>query len=177
MSPERSASGTAVCGATTPCIGCVQRRSASTPVIRPSAVDTIGWYSVRSSPRASAPRRSRLSVARWFAMRCSRRSTVAWRAPPLRLAWYIAVSATWSTSSEPWLPRPANAMPTLALTCTSTSVSEERLGQRGADPGGERSALRRLVEVFAQDDELVAAETRQRVARPEHGRSSDRRRR
>ena len=69
----------------------------------------------------SAPRRSRFSVARWLASRCSRRSTVACRAPPLRFAWYIAVSATCSTSSEPWLPRPANAMPTLALTCTSTS--------------------------------------------------------
>ena len=29
--------------------------SASTPVIRPSRVSTIGWYSVRSSPRVERP--------------------------------------------------------------------------------------------------------------------------
>ena len=55
-------------------------------------------------------------------------------------------------------------MPTLALTCTSISESVNGLAERRADPRRERRALRRLVEVFAQDDELVASEARQRVA-------------
>ena len=59
MRPDRSASGTSNVGLTNPLEGWSQRRRASTPAILPVSVSTIGWYSVRSSPRADTPRRSR----------------------------------------------------------------------------------------------------------------------
>src|ERR1700730_16599816 len=53
MRPDCSASGTSVVGDTRPRDGWTQRKSASTPATRPSAVATIGWYSVRSSPQVA----------------------------------------------------------------------------------------------------------------------------
>ena len=104
------------------------------------------------------------SVARWLASRCSRRSTVACRAPPFRFAWYIAVSATCSTSSGSVVAA-AGERDADARAHLNVDVRErERPRQRGTDARRERSALRRVVEVFAQDDELVAAQTGEGVA-------------
>jgi len=63
-----------------------------------------------------------LEAAAVSAIRSSRRSMTWWLAPPLRLTWYIAVSASCRSWSEMFSPWPAKAIPTLAVMAISVSV-------------------------------------------------------
>ena len=77
----------------------------------------------------------------------------------------IARSASRSSSSGDSAPRLVNAIPMLAVMLISWSDESERLGQRGIEADGDRAGLGRVVEVFAQDHELVTGQTGQAVAR------------
>ena len=68
-------------------------------------------------------------------------STVAWRAPPFRLAWYIAVSATCSSLLGS-LVAAAGERDTHARAHLHVDLRQrEGLAERGADPCRERAAL------------------------------------
>ncbi len=168
MSPDCSASGTMVSGATIPRMGCAHRSRASTPVIRPSAVATIGWYSVRSSRRAKAPRRSRLSVARLSARRCSPHvdHPVAGAALALGLV-HGGVGVLEDLFGDVVAAAgegDADAGADLHLDAERTKASASASSIRVASG----STCDVCVEVLAQDDELVAGQAGQGVA----GRSS-----
>ena len=99
-------------------------------------------------------------------------STIRWHPPPMRLAWYIAMSALSTSSSEISSPGPANAMPTLADSVIGSSVPASTNGSARTWPIrlARTSTSVAAVQVLAQEDELVAGEPGERVARADQSR-------
>ncbi len=83
----------------------------------------------------------------------------AWLPRPLRLARYIAASASCRSVSGWRWRRAATATPRLV------AGELQRAGERGGDALRHRTRRARGRDVLEQDDELVAAEAGQRVAR------------
>ena len=94
-------------------------------------------------------------------------STTWWLPPPLRLTWYMAVSAPWSKCSASQFDRLAKAMPTLAESPTSAPTKGNGFPNSCGDPLSHDLDLMGLVEFFAQDDELVPGQPGQRVLGPQ----------
>ena len=141
------------------------------PSAVPSAARTRGWYarSRRSPAKAACMSRRRFlrSLTSWVA----RRSMTWWPAPPPRLAWYIAASASTTSWWEMSSPGPAYASPTLADAGSRSCSRPGRTNgsvERADHPGGERLHLRHAGQVLAQEHELVAVHAGERVARPDH---------
>ena len=121
ISPVSSATLMNWPGATRPRAGWRQRTSASTPaqpgaVPAPSSAST-GWYTTNSSSRTRASCRSASSVARCVTWVCMRGSNSTQRPRPLRLASYIAVSASRSRPSASATGWAEVTTPMLALLC------------------------------------------------------------
>ena len=125
---------------------------------RRSARSNWGWNSTRSSSWSRARRSARSVRSRETACVCIASSNSSWRAPPRRLARYIAASASCSRFDGA-LRRPVGDRDPDARRHRHLGAGEhERLGERRGRALGELDGLLLAAEVLAQHDELVAAE-------------------
>ena len=149
MCPLDSASAMKRSGARRPRVGCCQRISASTPVIRSVSSSTSGWYSSNSSSRSSARPSSLPSSMRSTSCARMTGSKRATRPLPASLAAYIARSALPRTSSAvasgPGHSRPRLADETIwrpSRTSGGSSARRMRSATCAASSGPERSSSR-----------------------------------
>ena len=162
--PVSSASPMNRSGPIRPRVGCCQRSSASTPTVLPSWRDTIGWYSRRTRCGRA------LGVAR-FVARTARAPSGAWSpgttAPrscprPSRRTSRIGHCAT---ARPPVHPTIAAGDPDRCRDVHGTPVENEALAECRQDPCGDPLRLSLAADTFEQDRELVASQSRRRVAR------------
>ena len=85
------------------------------------------------------------------------------------MARYIAASASRSSDSGVSCSVAASVPPTLTVQKCSPLSSTSGLGDRGREPLGDVDGAARAVDVGADDDELVAAQARDRVRRADRG--------
>ena len=94
-------------------------------------------------------------------------NSVTWPPRPRSLARYMATSASCKRSSRE-VPASLNAMPMLMVATTSwPPLSRMRLTQRLEHPVGHLAGILGRAHALEDDHELVAAETRQGVTRPD----------
>jgi hypothetical protein len=152
-----------IVGDTGPRLGCVQRRSASTPVRRPLAVSTICWYETRSSPRPGAPGSARREPGVVAGdVQLAQAADVTAR-PMAALG---AVHGKISVMDERLGFRIAAAVAGDADTAVNVQLDvcqRERAGESGVKSDRDRVGLGRIIEIFAEYDELVAGQTGQAV--------------
>ena len=93
-----------------------------------------------------------------------------WPAPPLRLAWYIAVSALSTSWSEISSPGTGERHPDAGRDRELGLAQQERGSERPVDAPGQGLDVGRAVQVLAQEHELVSGDPGQGVARPDQPR-------
>ena len=153
-------------GGSTPRTGCCQRSRHSTATGCPVARSSRGWpYMTNSSPvtaRCSSDRRRTVRSAR----SCSSGRGAPIRLPPAALAPYIAASAvasTWSAS----VGRDGQLQADAGADLVRAVRQPERHPAAGQHPAGDAEQGCQVVDVDADDGELVAAEPGDGVAGPD----------
>ena len=166
-SPVSSATGMKRSGGSSPRLGVPPARERLEPQHRAARRDPR-WAGSRGRSRgaASARRRSVSSrsddTARW----CMSPANTWWRARPPALARYIAVSASRSMSSGRVVARARQRDADADAGEHLVPAHLDRRRQLLVDPLGDAGGVRLAVDVVEQHGELVAAQARERVARP-----------